>query len=84
MTLLQENLGVAPFTSNTQRFTYDDVGRLSSADNSLGSRPDEGYTYDDNGNRLSDSTHGANLVYGDGNRLESDGTYNYDYDVKAI
>ncbi len=41
---------------------------------------DEGYTYDENGNRISSSLHGSNYVTGDGNRLLSDGVYNYEYD----
>ncbi|QUY44819.1 RHS repeat-associated core domain-containing protein [Acaryochloris marina] len=64
----------------TTNYTYDDRNQLTGADHSDVNNPDETYTYDANGNRISSSLHGNGYVTGDGNRLLSDGTYNYDYD----
>ena len=64
----------------TTSYTYDDRNQLTAADHTAPTNPDETYTYDANGNRISSSIHGDGYVTGDGNRLLSDGTYNYDYD----
>ena len=61
-------------------YTYDSRDQLIGADHSDDNNPDESYTYDANGNRISSSIHGEGYVTGDGNRLLSDGTYNYEYD----
>ena len=61
-------------------YTYDDRDQLIGADHSDGNNPDETYNYDANGNRISSSIHNDGYVTGDGNRLLSDGTFNYKYD----
>ncbi|NJN13091.1 MAG: RHS repeat protein [Richelia sp. RM1_1_1] len=61
-------------------YTYDSRDQLIGADHGDDNNPDESYTYDANGNRISSSIHGEGYVTGDGNRLLSDGTYNYEYD----
>ncbi|MEN6407240.1 MAG: RHS repeat-associated core domain-containing protein [Thermoguttaceae bacterium] len=53
--------------------TYDVYDQLTGVDYS--GLNDEGYTYDDNGNRTN-----TGYTTGVGNRLMSDGTYNYTYD----
>jgi YD repeat-containing protein len=57
----------------TANYTYDDTNQLAGATYTYQST--EAYSYDANGNR-------ANTGYstGDGNRMTSDGTYNYQYD----
>ena len=60
----------------TAEFSYDDTGQLLGVDNSV--LTDETYTYDAAGNRtLTGYTHG------DANRLTSDGTYDYEYDLEG-
>jgi RHS repeat-associated protein len=61
-------------------YRYDDRDQLTGADHSSAAQPDETYQYDANGNRVSSSLHGSGYVTGPGNRLLSDGTYNYQYD----
>jgi RHS repeat-associated protein len=61
-------------------YTYDDRNQLIEADRSNENNPDESYSYDANGNRIESSIHGDGYQTGDGNRLLSDGTYNYEYD----
>lgn len=70
-------------------YTYDAKGNVLSvadtingaaADHSRAALVDEAFTYDDNGNRVSSSLHGTGYQRGPGNRLLSDGTYNYQYD----
>jgi RHS repeat-associated protein len=68
-------------------YTYDSRDQLTVANHADPSNPDETYTYDDTGNRLSSHVHGKNYQLGDGsdgepdnNRLTSDGTFNYAYD----
>jgi RHS repeat-associated protein len=61
-------------------YTYDDRNQLIGADHSNDDNPDESYSYDANGNRIESSIHGDGYQTGDGNRLLSDGTYNYEYD----
>jgi RHS repeat-associated protein len=55
-------------------YGYDDFGQVTSAYRD-GSSNDEGYTYDDNGNRT-----GGGYSTGAYNRITSDGTYDYEYD----
>lgn len=57
----------------TSSFNYDHTNQLTGADHSY--RADEGYSYDDNGNRTN-----AGYVTGPNNRLLSDGAYTYAYD----
>ncbi len=58
-------------------YSYDSSGQLTGADHS--SLPDESYTYErHNGNRI-----GPNITNADGNLLQSDGSYNYQYDEEG-
>ena len=57
----------------TSDYSYNGRAELTSSDHSY--QDDEGYTYDDTGNRTN-----AGYVTGDHNRLLSDGTYTYEYD----
>jgi RHS repeat-associated protein len=66
-------------------YDYDDLGQLVEADYSdattaRGIYQDEFYNYDKNGNRVSSYLHPSGYVTGAGNRLLSDGTFNYVYD----
>ncbi len=61
-------------------YTYDDRDQLIGAENSNVNKPDESYSYDANGNRTSSGIHGDDYQTGTGNRLTSDGIYNYEYD----
>ncbi len=64
-------------------YNYDTTDQLTAANYSDPTRTDESYRYDLNGNRL--ATHVAPTGYqtGPGNRLLSDGTYNYLYDAEG-
>ncbi|WP_217385551.1 Ig-like domain-containing protein [Dolichospermum sp. UHCC 0259] len=64
----------------TTDYTYDNRAQLTGANHSNVNNPDESYTYDANGNRITSSIHGNGYVTGGGNRLLSDGKYNYEYD----
>jgi RHS repeat-associated protein len=65
-------------------YAYDDRDQLTGADRAAAdTRGDEAYTYDDNGNRITSHRHGNGYVTGPGNRLLSDGTYNYTYDKEG-
>jgi RHS repeat-associated protein len=64
----------------TTDYTYDNRAQLTGANHSNANNPDETYTYDANGNRITSSIHGNGYVTGQGNRLLSDGKYNYEYD----
>ena len=66
-------------------YVYDKLGQLTDADFSdattaNGIYTDEFYRYDDRGNRTSSYLHGDGYVTGPGNRLLSDGTFDYAYD----
>lgn len=61
-------------------YTYDNRAQLTGANHSNANNPDESYTYDANGNRITSNIHGNGYVTGQGNRLLSDGKYNYEYD----
>ncbi len=60
-------------------YSYDGNDRLIGADHSDPGQPDETYAYDLNGNRESSHLH-ASYDTDTGNRLTSDGTFNYEYD----
>ncbi|MFM6321527.1 MAG: RHS repeat-associated core domain-containing protein [Microcystis panniformis] len=64
----------------TTDYTYDKRAQLTGANYSNTNNPDESYSYDANGNRITSSIHGNGYVTGKGNRLLSDGKYNYEYD----
>lgn len=64
----------------TTDYTYDKRAQLTGANHSNANNPDESYSYDANGNRITSSIHGNGYVTGKGNRLLSDGKYNYEYD----
>ena len=64
----------------TNDYSYDKRDQLTAAEHSDESNPDETYSYDSNGNRVSSSLHGSGYVTDANNRLASDGTYNYEYD----
>ncbi len=61
-------------------YQHDTRDQLVAAEHSRAALVDEVFTYDDNGNRTSSSHHGNAYQIGPGNRLLSDGTYNYQYD----
>ncbi|MCE9554482.1 MAG: hypothetical protein K8T91_14045 [Planctomycetes bacterium] len=79
-----DSIGTSTGTQ-TSDYSYDDRGQLIGADHDY--QTDEDYTYDENGNRATgiDSDVYSNATYttGDHNRLESDGTYNYEYDAEG-
>ncbi|WP_223300941.1 FG-GAP-like repeat-containing protein [Oscillatoria nigro-viridis] len=56
-------------------YTYDKNNQLTVADHSNSNQPDEGFSYDANGNRTN-----SGYQTGTNNRLNSDGTFNYVYD----
>ena len=64
-------------------YGYNNRNELTGADHTNVNKPDETYTYDDNGNRVSSSLHGNNYVTGANNQLQADGTYTYDYDPEG-
>jgi RHS repeat-associated protein len=57
-------------------YSYDKTDQLTQAEHS--EQADESYTYDDNGNRIN-----TGYVTGENNQLQSDGTYNYEYDKEG-
>ncbi len=61
-------------------YSYDNRDQLTASDHTDTNNPDESYSYEANGNRVSSSIHGEGYETGDGNRLLSDGTFNYEYD----
>jgi RHS repeat-associated protein len=69
----------------THDYSYDDRDQLTGANHTapgggkIPNLPHETYHYDANGNRLESHLHGSSYVTGRGNRLLSDGTYNYEY-----
>jgi len=64
-------------------YSYDTTNQLTGADHTNPNNPDESYTYDANGNRVSSSVNGNGYVTGANNRPKSDGTYNYQYDAEG-
>ncbi|MCP4608213.1 MAG: RHS repeat protein, partial [Planctomycetes bacterium] len=71
-------LGDVTHHNETFDYNYDGLGQLQSVDRDTA--PDETYTYDVNGNRLSSYLHQSDYINGDANRILSDGQYNYGYD----
>ncbi len=61
-------------------YTYDDRDQLTGAEYANAAIPDENFDFDANGNRVASHLHGTGYVTGPGNRLLSDGTFNYEYD----
>jgi|CXWL01.1.fsa_nt_gi RHS repeat-associated protein len=64
-------------------YNYDARDQLTGADHAAAGNLDETYQYDENGNRVASGLHGSGYVTGPGNRLVSDGTFNYVYDGKG-
>jgi RHS repeat-associated protein len=65
-------------------FSYDSRNQLTAADRSIADpRRDEAYAFDAAGNRTSSSRNATGYVTGVGNRLLSDGTFNYEYDKEG-
>jgi RHS repeat-associated protein len=64
----------------TTNYTYDAAGQLTGASHTDPANPAETYAYDANGNRTATATQPTGYTTGPGNRLLSDGTYNYVYD----
>ena len=62
----------------TSDYTYDQTNQLTSASHTDPNKPNESYTYDDNGNRTN-----PGYQTGQNNQLQSDGTYNYSYDAEG-
>jgi RHS repeat-associated protein len=67
----------------TSNFVYDNRDQLRSADHTQAGLTDESFTYDANGNRVSSVAHGSGYQTGPGNRLLTDGTFNYQYDAEG-
>ena len=64
--------------SQTIDYTFDPLGQLAGADFSAST--DEQYAYDANGNRVDSHLHGNVYRTGPGNRLATDGVYDYTHD----
>lgn len=60
-------------------YTYDASGQLTIVDRNTGT--DESYTFDANGNRT--NVGGTNWTVDDDNRIDRDGTYEYQYDAEG-
>ncbi|NLX96620.1 MAG: hypothetical protein GXY83_10625 [Rhodopirellula sp.] len=63
-------------SDGTSALGYDASDQLTSADHSY--QTDEGYSYDDNGNRTN-----TGYATSDANRMTSDGVYSYEYDAEG-
>ncbi len=66
--------------NQTIDYGYDVRDQLTSANYSAATRTDETFKFDANGNRVQSNAHGTGYKTGPGNRLLSDGVYNYVYD----
>jgi RHS repeat-associated protein len=64
-------------------FTYSTVDELLGAAHADPANPDESYRFDANGNRTSSHLPGAMYVTDTGNRVTSDGTFQYEYDAEG-
>ena len=67
----------------TSDYIYDQTNQLTSASHTDPNKPNESYTYDENGNRTASHLHGSDYSTGLNNRLLTDGTYNYQYDAEG-
>jgi RHS repeat-associated protein len=67
----------------TVSYAYDARDQLVGAQYSNPQRTDELYVYDANGNRVQSHLHGGAYQTGAGNRLLSDGTFDYSYDLEG-
>ena len=65
---------------DTASYSYDRRDQLVSAKRDIPGNLDESYAYDANGNPTQSHQHGDDYQTGPGNRLESDGLFNYAYD----
>ena len=70
-------------TDGTSDYNYDQTNQLTEANHTDANKPNESYTYDDNGNRTASHLHNSDYATGLNNRLESDGIYNYEYDAEG-
>lgn len=61
-------------------YRYDMRDQLVSANYGDAARTDEAFKFDANGNRVESNAHGTAYRTGPGNRLTTDGVYNYAYD----
>ncbi|MCB1099682.1 MAG: hypothetical protein KDN22_29190, partial [Verrucomicrobiae bacterium] len=59
-------------------YGYDDGGQLISVDHENATIPDEFFAFDSGGNLVSEA-----IELGEGNRIQTDGTYNYTYDAEG-
>ena len=62
-------------------YDYDFLGQLTGTSSTNTATPDETYTYDSNGNRL--TANGEDYTTGTNNELTSDSTYTYTYDSEG-
>ena len=74
-----QNDAAVGYSQGSVTYSYDDAGQLAGAAyTDWLNPPTESYTYDDNGNRTN-----TGYSTGDDNRLESDGAFNYEYDLEG-
>jgi RHS repeat-associated protein len=64
----------------TSNYTYDNTDQLKSVQNSNPATPNESYSYDANGNRTASSQPGSHAQTTAGNRQQTDGKFNSQYD----
>lgn len=69
--------------NQTIDYGYDDRDQLVSAIYGDAARTDEAFKFDANGNRVESNAHGTAYRTGPGNRLTTDGVYNYAYDAEG-
>jgi len=65
--------------NGSANYTYDTLNRLVQATNPIPSNPLESFTYDPVGNRV-DSNQNGTSTFNDGNQLEDDAGFTYQYD----
>ena len=69
--------------NNTLSYVYDNIFRLTLATNPLLSTPDESFSYDTVGNRLTKQGQTTQSVFDDANRLLEDENFIYTYDLNG-
>ena len=69
--------------NQTIDYGYDRRDQLVSANYGDAARVDEAFKFDANGNRVESNAHGTAYRTGSGNRLTTDGVYNYAYDTEG-